>query len=210
MVGGWLGILGCSKYGAPFPKRIHWWRLSATSRKFYFNRDRIRFSVWWYSGDLELHSVCLVRYSDLNASCCGVRYMDYQWTSVGRWENSITPAADQPVAAIGADGVLVAERGDREVDQRHLALAGLGFGRLHGPARIAVLLAELGRLGLPVLGTRPSLSACFSALVLRCLGAATRLASRAHVAYRAVALLEADAARTWRDSTGRAAAGRTG
>jgi hypothetical protein len=61
------------------------------------------------------------------------------------------PAADQPVAAIGADVVLVAELGDRQVDHRRLALARLRFGRLDGPARIAILLAELRRLVLPIL-----------------------------------------------------------
>jgi hypothetical protein len=37
--------------------------------------------------------------------------------------------ADQPATAIGADVVLVAERGDRRIDQRRLALAArLGLG----------------------------------------------------------------------------------
>ena len=54
------------------------------------------------------------------------------------------PLADQPVPAVGADVVLVAELGDRQIDHRRLTFAARrGLGRLDGPARIAVLLAEL-------------------------------------------------------------------
>jgi hypothetical protein len=61
------------------------------------------------------------------------------------------PAADQPVPAVGADVVLVAVLRDREIDHRAPALARLGLGGLDRPARVAVLLAELGRPVLPAL-----------------------------------------------------------
>ena len=87
------------------------------------------------------------------------------------------PAADQPVPAIGVDVVLVAELGDRQIDQRRRARARLGLGRLDGPAGIAVLLGELGRLVLPALRHPAVLDRLLLGLVLRCLGAATMVAS---------------------------------
>jgi hypothetical protein len=48
------------------------------------------------------------------------------------------------VAAIGADVVLVAELGDRQIDHRRLALAGPGLGRLDGP------VVDLLKSSLPV------------------------------------------------------------
>jgi hypothetical protein len=59
-------------------------------------------------------------------------------------------AADQRVAAIGADVVLVAEGRDGEVDLR-LAVLGLRLRGLDRPARITVLLSKLRRLRPPVL-----------------------------------------------------------
>src|SRR3954454_19331749 len=73
--------------------------------------------------------------------------------------------------------VLIAEGRDGEIDRRHAILLRLGFRVFDGPARVAVLLSELRGLVLPVLGMRPSRSACFSSCVLRCFGAATIVAS---------------------------------
>jgi hypothetical protein len=61
------------------------------------------------------------------------------------------PAPDQTVAAIGADVILVAELGNRQVDHWRLTLARLRLGGLDRPAGIAVLLTELRRAVLPVL-----------------------------------------------------------
>ena len=88
------------------------------------------------------------------------------------------PAPDQPVAPIGADVVLVAEGRDRDVDRRQLAVR-VGpwpwctspSSAHRGPSAGAWPVSPPSRSGM-----RPSLSACFSALLLRCLGAATRLA----------------------------------
>src|ERR1700756_785600 len=46
----------------------------------------------------------------------------------------------------------IAENRDRQIDGRRRAvLFRLGLGKLHRPARVAILLAELGRLVFPVL-----------------------------------------------------------
>ena len=51
--------------------------------------------------------------------------------------------------AINADVVLVAEGGDGEIDARSALLARFGLGVFDRPARIAVLLAQLGGLLCP-------------------------------------------------------------
>jgi hypothetical protein len=58
------------------------------------------------------------------------------------------------MAAVSADVVLAAERGDADVYCRHLAFrVALGLGVACRPTGIAMLLAQPGRLGLPILAT---------------------------------------------------------
>src|SRR4029077_19507428 len=65
------------------------------------------------------------------------------------------PAADQAMPAVDAEMVLVAEGGDREIDAAGILLARLGLGvfdpriKSGDPARVAVRLAQLGRLVRP-------------------------------------------------------------
>ncbi len=66
---------------------------------------------------------------------------------------------------------------DRDIDALCAILGERGIRELDRPARVAVLLAQFGRLGFPVLGDGPYLIAFFSASVLRCFGAATIVAS---------------------------------
>ena len=87
------------------------------------------------------------------------------------------PGADQPVAAVDADMVLVAEHRDGDVDALRAVRRRLGLGVFHRPARVAVLLRQLGGLRAQASGMRPSFSARFSSSVLRCFGAATTVAS---------------------------------
>ena len=92
------------------------------------------------------------------------------------------PAPDQPVASIGTDMVLVAERRDRDVDRLATRRPGRAWPWCTSPSSGVghcrpILLAELGRLLRPAVRDAPLLSACFSALLLRCLGAATMVAS---------------------------------
>ena len=61
------------------------------------------------------------------------------------------PGADQAVAAVDADVVLVAEGRHRKVDPGRAVIGRLGLGPLHRPAGIPILLGELGGLVLPVL-----------------------------------------------------------
>jgi hypothetical protein len=58
------------------------------------------------------------------------------------------PAADQPVAAIGTDVVLVAELGDRQVDHRRLALGDFAeaLAALVGPDASGLSAATISRL----------------------------------------------------------------
>ncbi len=51
---------------------------------------------------------------------------------------------------VDADVVLVAEGGHGDVDARRTIIGGFRLGELHRPARVAILLRELGRLVLPV------------------------------------------------------------
>ena len=54
--------------------------------------------------------------------------------------------------------VLIAEQRNRQIDRQHRAVvARLGLGELDRPARIAVLLAQLGGLVLPILRDAASL-----------------------------------------------------
>ena len=79
--------------------------------------------------------------------------------------------------AVDADMVLVAKGGDRDIDPLCAVLGRLGLRKLDRPTRIAVLLAQFGGLSFQSSGMQPSLIAFFSASVLRCLGAATIVAS---------------------------------
>jgi hypothetical protein len=56
------------------------------------------------------------------------------------------------MGAVDADMVLVAKGEDRDIDALCSILGGLGLGELDRPARVAVLLAQFGGLGFPVLG----------------------------------------------------------
>jgi hypothetical protein len=77
--------------------------------------------------------------------------------------------------AVDADVVFVAEGWDREIDARCAVRARLGLGVFDRPARVAVLLAQLGQLVRPC--GRDAACLMFSPSVLRCLGAATIEAS---------------------------------
>src|SRR4051795_2676120 len=60
------------------------------------------------------------------------------------------PSADEAEAPIDADVALVAKHRDGEIGRRDRAVdGGLGLGELNGPARVAILVAQLGGLGLP-------------------------------------------------------------
>src|SRR5271156_1902462 len=54
------------------------------------------------------------------------------------------PAADQAMPAVDADMIFVAKGWDREIDARHALRARLGLGVFDRPARVAILLAQLG------------------------------------------------------------------
>ena len=77
------------------------------------------------------------------------------------------------MAAVDADVVLVAEGRHREVDPLRTVLGRLGLRPLDRPARVAVLLGELGGLGLPGIGHTPGLQ-------LRPLGLGVALLGRGH------------------------------
>ena len=63
------------------------------------------------------------------------------------------PFADQPMRPVDRDMVLVTERRDGEIDRRNRSVfPHLGFRVFDRPARIAILLRELLRLVLPVVG----------------------------------------------------------
>ncbi len=65
---------------------------------------------------------------------------------------SICPFSDEAEAAVDGDVVTVAKGRDRQIDPRQRAvLTGFGLGELHRPARIAVLVPQLGRLVVPVM-----------------------------------------------------------
>ena len=59
------------------------------------------------------------------------------------------PATDQAVSPVDADVILVAKGRNREIDARCAVRARLGLGVFDRPARVAVLLAQLGRLVRP-------------------------------------------------------------
>ncbi len=86
------------------------------------------------------------------------------------------PAPDQAVAPVGADVVLVAERRDREVDLGVAPVERLGLGVLTVQRASRSFCRSLAGLARQASGTRPS-QPCFSALLLRCLGAETMVAS---------------------------------
>src|SRR6516164_10575277 len=63
------------------------------------------------------------------------------------------PFADEAEAAVDRNVVLIAEHRDREIaGRRRAVLLRFGLGKLHRPARVTILLAQLGRLRLPILG----------------------------------------------------------
>jgi hypothetical protein len=86
-----------------------------------------------------------------------------------------SPFPDQTVGAVDADMVLVAKGGDRQIDALRAVLGRLAFEYLivHRPSRSFWLALPV----FPSSGMRPSLMSFFSASVLRCLGAATIVAS---------------------------------
>ena len=53
------------------------------------------------------------------------------------------PLADQAISAVDRDVVLVAESGDRDIGWHRPVGPRLGLGELDGPARVAILLAQL-------------------------------------------------------------------
>src|SRR6201994_5145860 len=55
------------------------------------------------------------------------------------------PAADQSVPPINRDMILIPEGWYRDVTLRCAILARLSFAELHRPARVSILLAQLGR-----------------------------------------------------------------
>ena len=74
--------------------------------------------------------------------------------------------------------ILVAERRNGQIDRwQRAVLARLGPGVFDRPASIAILLRQFRRLVLPAVGNTPVLDRFFSAIVLRCFGAATIVAS---------------------------------
>src|SRR5271168_4249849 len=77
-----------------------------------------------------------------------------------------SPFPDQAVGAVDADMVLIAKGGDRQIDALRAVL---------GPSRS--FWRSLAGLRFQSSGMRPSLMSFFSASVLRCLGAATIVAS---------------------------------
>src|SRR5947209_4546124 len=81
------------------------------------------------------------------------------------------PAPDQPMLAIDRDVVLVAECRDGDVDRRNRPVrARLGLAELDRPARVAVLVPELGGLGLPGLGNASVLDGLLFLLGVALLG----------------------------------------
>src|SRR5215210_3480079 len=87
------------------------------------------------------------------------------------------PPPDEAVPPVDAGMALVAEDRDGDVGVTRAVLAFARLAEHQRPARVAVLLAQLRRLGLPVLRDAPALTSAFSAALLRCFGAETRLAS---------------------------------
>ena len=81
------------------------------------------------------------------------------------------------MAAVDRDVVLASESGNGKIDLRHAIRPRLGFTVLTVERASRSLWASLAGLSCHASGTRPSLIACFSSLVLRCLGAATLVAS---------------------------------
>src|SRR5262245_64515653 len=88
------------------------------------------------------------------------------------------PSTNEAETAIDRDMVLIAKKRYCQIDWRRRAiLARFGLAEFDRPARVALLVPQLGRLDLPIRRYQPSLIAFFSSSVLRCRGAATRLAS---------------------------------
>ena len=88
------------------------------------------------------------------------------------------PFADQAEAAVDRDMVLVAEGRDGDVDRRRGAVRPLlRLGELHRPARVAILLAQLGGLVLPGLRNAAFLDRLLLLLAC-CAASAPRRASR--------------------------------
>ena len=89
---------------------------------------------------------------------------------VGRGVGRV-PAPDQPMLAIDRDMVLVAEGRDGDVDRRNRPVGPrLGLAEFDRPARVAVLVPELGRLRLPGLGDAPVLDGLLFLLGIALLG----------------------------------------
>jgi len=87
--------------------------------------------------------------------------------------------ADDTVPAIDRDVVLVAKRRDGDVDLLLLAFVRqFGFGKLHRPTRIDILLPCLKGLSFQIcFAVSPALILAISSSVLRWRGAATSVAS---------------------------------
>jgi hypothetical protein len=85
---------------------------------------------------------------------------------------------DEAERAADRDAALVAKAWDGDVDPRLAFGGGPGFGELQRPARVGVLLCcPGGFIGPDLTSLLPALIASFSGAVLRCFGAATRVAS---------------------------------
>ena len=79
--------------------------------------------------------------------------------------------------AVDAEMVFIAESRNREIDPRFAVRARLGLGVLERPARVAILLPQLGWLACPVGRDTALLDLTLSPALLRCFGAATIEAS---------------------------------
>jgi hypothetical protein len=78
---------------------------------------------------------------------CGVSFVEQAGAFV-----ACVLAADKTKGAVDRDVVLVAERRDRQIDsRRHPILSWPGLAELDRPARVQILLPELGMLGFPLL-----------------------------------------------------------
>ena len=86
--------------------------------------------------------------------------------------------ADEAEGSANRDAAFVAEAGDGDVDLRLAVRRWAAFGELQRPARtVSFCAARAGSSGQISAATLPALIAAFSGSVLRCLGAATSVAS---------------------------------
>ena len=129
------------------------------------HRTAVRLSLMDVAGEHAFGQECLVL---LGAVGCVGPYVrgrvvradeDRQPCAIMSIGGASVSGADQAMSAIDTYVVLVPEHRDGEVDWLERlgvgAVLHLGFGVLNAPARIAVFLAELGRLVLPELGDPP-------------------------------------------------------